>query len=137
MKRTLLLAQRAAIILTNELRGNDKRKIQNVSYQLDRALSHIGEISSVISGCDSGYRVQRLTTHNLAHLRRKMMRVRMDFVFLFCEEIEIYAPLLSSKLTASEWIDLTVMRFNLPYQWGLILSLDPLPDLHKLKQAMH
>jgi hypothetical protein len=137
LKEILILAHRAATILASELKTNERRKIITVAYHIERALCNLNEISSLLHDYQSNLRARQLTSYNLLHLRKQMMRVRMDIVFLFCEEIEMYASLLSSRLSSQDWIDLTVMRYNLPYQWGLMLSLKPLPDLDKLKKALH
>jgi hypothetical protein len=136
VKKIILLAHKSSNILADELKNGERRRAQTVGFQLEKLNWHLVELELLFRNWPLTKREEQLRIYNLKAIRKKIMRVKMNFVFFWLDEIETYADILSKNLSPEEYIDLSVARYNLPYQFGLLLSFDPLVDLHKLQAAM-
>jgi hypothetical protein len=140
VKKSLLLAHRAASILAGRLTKGDRRRALLAAHHIEIALSQVCEFANILELPSSNMEAREyvLLYTNSAHLRKKMLRVRLDIILVFLDQLENHSDLLRGDFLPAEFEELSVARYQMAFNWGVLLNQKLVfkPDLDKCKNSL-
>ena len=140
MKKSLLLAHRAASILAGKSAKGDRRRALLAAHHIEIALSLLSDFENILDYPNQNWDSRKyvLFYTNAAHTRKKMLRVRLDIILVFVDLLENHYDLLRSDMLQEEFEELSIARYQMAYNWGVLLNqkLEFKPDLDKAKNSL-